>query len=68
MSMSFHASSPESSLLTLCIRMGFPIHVNTISMGFPILHFKGSQVKVSKLLLTISVTEGCFSLSKQCRP
>ena len=55
MSMSFHASSPEPSLLTLCIWMDFPIHVNTVSMGFPILHFKGSQVKVSKLL-TISVT------------
>ena len=30
--------------LTLCILMDFPIHIDTISMGLPIIYFKGSQV------------------------
>ena len=30
--------------LTLCILMEFPIHIDTVSMGLPILYFKGSQV------------------------
>ena len=29
--------------------MDFPIHMDTITMGLPILHFKGSQVEFSKL-------------------
>ena len=36
-------------------------------MGLPIGYFNGSQVDFSKLLC-ISVPEGCFDLSKQCRP
>ena len=28
--------------------MGFPIHDDTISIGLPILYFKGPQVEVSK--------------------
>ena len=47
--------------------MDFPIHIDTISLGLPIMFFKGSQVDVSKLYC-ISVPEGCFNLSKQCRP
>ena len=30
--------------------MDFPIHIDTISMGLPILYFKVSQVEFSKLL------------------
>ena len=30
--------------------MDSPIHTDTISMGMPILYFKGSQVEFSKLL------------------
>ena len=29
--------------------MDFPIHIDIISMGLPIVYFKGSQVEVSKL-------------------
>ena len=47
--------------------MDFPIHIDAISMGWPILYFKGPQVEVSKLR-GISVPEGRFNLSKQCRP
>ena len=28
---------------------GFSIHIDTISMGLPILYLKGSQIEVSKL-------------------
>ena len=35
--------------LSFCIRWIFPIHINTISMGLPILYFKGPQIKVPKL-------------------
>ena len=35
--------------LTLCILVDFPIHIDTISIGFSILHFKGSQVEVSEI-------------------
>ena len=52
---------------TLCIVMDFPIDTNTISMGLPVMCYKGSQVEFSKLWC-ISVPEGCFNLSKQCRP
>ena len=36
-------------ILTLCIRIDLPIHIDTISMGLSILYFKGSQVEVTKL-------------------
>ena len=52
--------------------MDFPIHIDTISMGLPILYFKGSQVEISNYdvrgtgrnfqLCCISVPEGCFNL------
>ena len=35
--------------LTLCILMDFPIPIDTISMGVPIVYFMGSQVEFSKL-------------------
>ena len=35
--------------VTLCILMDFPIHIDTISMGYPVLYFDRLQVKVSKL-------------------
>ena len=47
--------------------MDFPIHIDTISMGLSIVHFKGSQVEFSKLCC-IFVPEGCFNVSKQNRP
>ena len=47
--------------------MGFPIHIDTISMGLPIVYFNGSQVEISKLWY-FSVPEGCFNLCKQRRP
>ena len=54
--------------LSVCI-LDFPIHIDTISMGLPIVYFKGSQVDFSKLhVWCIFVPEGCFNLSKQCRP
>ena len=37
--------------LTLCIPMDFPIHIDTISMGVPIIYFKGSQVDFSKIMM-----------------
>ena len=35
--------------LTLCILMDGPIHIDTITLGLPIVYFKGSQVQFSKL-------------------
>ena len=40
-------------ILTFCILIDFPIHIDTISMGLSILYFKGPQVEVSILLLYI---------------
>ena len=37
-------------LLTLCILMDVPIHIDPISRGLPILYFKGLQVELSELL------------------
>ena len=48
--------------------MDFPIHIETMSMGLPIVYFKESQLNFSKLSGYISVTEVCLNLSKQCRP
>ena len=39
----------SSVYLTLFIRIDFPRHVATISMGHPIFCFKGSQDKISNL-------------------
>ena len=36
-------------VLTLCILMYFTLHINTISMGLPIVYAKGSQIEFSKL-------------------
>ena len=47
--------------------MDFPIHNDTITMGLPILYFKGSQVEVSKLWC-ISVPEGCKNLLNSADP
>ena len=47
--------------------MDFPIDIDTISMGLPIVYFKVSHVQFSKLWCN-SVPEDCFNLSKQCRP
>ena len=39
----------KTSHLTFYRLMDFPIHIDAISMGLPILYFKGLQVEVSKL-------------------
>ena len=44
-----------------------PLHFETISMGLPIVYFKGSKVEFSTLLCN-HVPEDCFNLSLQCRP
>ena len=38
-------------LLTLYILMGFPKHIDKVSMGLPILYFKGSQVAVLQITM-----------------
>ena len=45
----------DFALLTLCILMDFPIHIDTISMGLPIVHFKGSQVEFYNAILSLKV-------------
>ena len=52
--------------LTLCILMAFLIHIDTKSMGLPSMYFKGSKFEISNVWC-ISVPEGCFDRSKQCR-
>ena len=47
--------------------MDFSIHLDTISMGLPIVYFKGSQVKVPKLWC-ISVPEGFLILANSADP
>ena len=47
--------------------MDFPIHIDTISMGLPIVYFKGSQVKVSNYDVLLSLKVVLFNLSKQWR-
>ena len=43
------ATSPVGSdFLTLRILVYFPIHIDTISMGLPIVYFKGAQVEFYK--------------------
>ena len=34
---------PVGKEITLCILMDFPIHIDTISNGLPIVYFKGSS-------------------------
>ena len=62
----FYIEYVPSHSLTLYILMDFPIHMDTISMGLPIVYFKGSQVEFSEICISVPV--GCFQLSKQCRP
>ena len=47
--------------------MDFPTHIDTLSMGLSIVHFKETQVEFSKLWC-ISVPEDCFNLNKKCKP
>ena len=47
------------SPVTLCMLMYFPIHIDTIIMGLPIVPFKGLQVEFSKIC--VSAPEGCFN-------
>ena len=37
------------SCLNFCNLMDFPIPIETITMGLPIVNFKGSQVEISEL-------------------
>ena len=57
----------QIKVLAFCIRTDFPILIDTISVGLPIVYFKGSQVEFSKLWC-FSVPDGCLNLRKQCRP
>ena len=41
--------SETTVIVTLCMLMDFSKHIDTISMGLPIVTFKGSQVEFSKL-------------------
>ena len=47
--------------------MDFPINIDTISMGQPIVYFKGSQVDFSKLSC-ISLSEDFIILAKSADP
>ena len=47
--------------------MDVPTQLDIISMGLPIMYFKGSWVEICKLWC-ISVPGGCFNLRKQCTP
>ena len=49
------------------IRIDYPIHIDTISVEFSMLYFKGLSVKIS-VKRCILVPEDDFSLCKQCRP
>ena len=62
-----YGTTHEISVLTLCILMDFPIHIDTISIGLPIVYFKGSLVDFSNLSC-ISLPDDCFNCNKQCRP
>ena len=35
------------SILTFCILMDFPLHMDNISMGLAIVYFEGLQVEIS---------------------
>ena len=45
----------EYAALTVSILVDFPIHIDKINMGLPIVFFKGSQVKFSKCDVFLSV-------------
>ena len=47
--------------------LDFPKHIDTISMGMPIVYSEGSQVEFSKLWCT-SVAEIFFNLTKSRDP
>ena len=55
----------EVKRLRCAMSGAFTAHIATISLGLPILYFKGSQIKFSKLCY-ISVYDGCFNLNKHC--
>ena len=52
----------NGSFLTLYILMDFPIHTDTLSIGLPILHFKGSKLEFSVVFRSVNV---CFNISQQ---
>ena len=52
--------------LTHCFLIDLSLRNDTIFMELPFEYFKGSHVEFSKLWC-ISIPEGCFYLSKQCR-
>ena len=55
----------NNNSLALSILMDFPIHIDPIIMGLPLMYLKRSQVEVLNYVFT--VPEGCFNLSKKCR-
>ena len=54
--------------LTLCILMDFPILIITIRMGLCIIHFKGSQVEISKKKYVFQSLTIVFILAKSAGP
>ena len=62
-----HSFKVISRHLTLCILEVFAIHIDTISMGLPIVYFKESQLEFPKLRCMF-VSEDCFYIRKQCIP
>ena len=53
--------------LIICMRMNFPIQINTPELGLSILYFKESQFKICKSRST-SVPKDCFSLENSADP
>ena len=57
--------SPEpSACLTLCIPVKFFLWFDAMSLGWFIVHIKGSQVRISKLIL--QSLKDCGSAVAQC--
>ena len=52
-------------IFTHFILVDFPIHIDTMGMDLSILCFKGSLVKLSKLLYILSLKIFCFVLPNQ---
>ena len=38
----------------------FPLQINRISMGFPIIHLSGRNFQIIMFMVCISVAEDCF--------
>ena len=50
--------------MCLCILMNSFIFFDMMSLTWLIVHIKGSQVRISKLIWTLTIPEVCFNLRK----